>query len=284
MSFYKIPNLYKSQDILLLKEVYALEKIHGTSCHLKYSNGTLTYFSGGIQHNLFVNLFKDREQELLDKFAEIYSGQQITIYGEGYGSCQGMADVYGAGTKFVVFDVQIGDCWLNVEQAERVAIGLGLEFVHYVRVPTDLDVLNRERDRDSVQAIRNGLGAGYDSEGVILRPLIELTLNNGKRLIAKHKKDRFRETSRPRKVVDPALLEVLKECNAVADEWVTQMRLQHVVDKLQCDIDLCNIPRIIPAMQEDIKVEAEGEIVWSKEVAKAIASKTAQLVKDSVKL
>ena len=111
--YLKIKNLYKAQDIFLTRECYAMEKIHGTSCHVKYwlqdGKPMITFFSGGITHNLFVSTFD--KSVLLEKFAEIYIGQEIVVYGEGYGgSCQKMSDVYGKDTKFVVFDVKIGDC------------------------------------------------------------------------------------------------------------------------------------------------------------------------------
>ena len=35
MSYLHIQNLYKDPRILMLREVYALEKIHGTSAHIQ---------------------------------------------------------------------------------------------------------------------------------------------------------------------------------------------------------------------------------------------------------
>ena len=65
----------------------------------------------------------------------------------------------------------------------------------------------------SVQSVRNGVttpedfilaGRERNAKGVVLRPLIEVTLNNGDRIICKHKCEEFRETATPRPVVDPA--------------------------------------------------------------------------------
>ena len=36
MAYHHIDNLYRNQDVLLFKEVYALEKIHGTSAHVSF--------------------------------------------------------------------------------------------------------------------------------------------------------------------------------------------------------------------------------------------------------
>lgn len=41
MGYQHIPNLYKEQAILAQSECYALEKIHGTSAHIKFKAGSL---------------------------------------------------------------------------------------------------------------------------------------------------------------------------------------------------------------------------------------------------
>lgn len=274
--------MYKCQDILLFKECYALEKIHGTSAHILWQDERITFFSGGVSHHMFIKLFD--EQKLKALFTEYFGNKRVCVYGEAYGSsCQGMSATYGKELRFVAFDVQIEESWLDVPNASQVATRLGLEFVHYVKVPTELDALNAERDADSVQAVRNGMGPGKMREGVVLRPLMELTKNNGDRVICKHKRAEFSETKSKRVVDDPAKLQVLEEANAVAEEWVTPQRLQHVVDKIPgITNDMVHTPVIIKAMIEDVRREAAGEIVESKEVFAAIGRKTAKLWKEKV--
>lgn len=282
MSYLNISNLYKEQDVLLFKEVYALEKIHGTSANIKFDGVKITYYSGGETYETFVSLFD--EKGLLEKFKEAYDGLPITIYGEAYGGKQqDMSDTYGKEKKFIVFDIKIGECWLNVETAENMTKRLGLEFVHYVKIPSDVALLNKEMERDSVQAIRNGMGAGHPSEGIVIRPPIEVTKNGDKRVIAKHKKDKFRETTTPKRIIDPSQLEVMQKAQDIATEWVVVNRLEHVADKLKTPITLENIKLFIGPMIEDVKRESEGEVVWSKEVEKEIGKKTAIIIKNYVK-
>jgi hypothetical protein len=290
MGYLHINNLYKDQTILLFKECYALEKIHGTSAHVRYippvggEKGRLVFFSGGESHDKFVKVFGD-EWTLLEKFfaSSLPTDRETTLFGEAYGGKQqGMSATYGSELKFVVFDVKVGDSWLEVPKAEAVANALGLEFIHYTRIPTTLEALDAARDADSVQAVRNGVGAGKKMEGVVLRPIIEVTLNNGSRVIAKHKRDEFKETSTPRKVVDPALLQVLTDAEAIATEWVTPMRLTHVLDKIPGHC-MEKMQEIIAAMNEDVFREGAGEIVDTKEVRKAISKRAAVLYKDSLK-
>ena len=73
-------------------------------------------------------------------------------------------------------------------------------------------------------------------------------------------------------------MKVLEEANAIAEEWVTPMRLAHVLDKVE-NPDMTKMREIIGRMCEDVKREAEGEIVWNKDVQKAIGKTTALATK-----
>lgn len=248
----------------------------------------------------------------VDQTIEIYG----EAYG---GSQQGMSHTYGKELKFIVFDVKIGDNFLSVPDAEDVAKKLGLEFVFYKKcslvrcnvreddaneVVTMLSEIDAERDAPSVQAVRNGVSTyvGHNvltkengdnvvyyagnrilnprpREGVVLRPLVEMKLNNGSRIIVKHKGDSFKETATPRPVVDPAKLVVLEEATAIANEWVTNTRLEHVLQKLPTPHDMSLVPQLIKAMTEDVLREGEGEIVVSDAAKKAIGKKAVELFK-----
>jgi len=100
--------------------------------------------------------------------------------------------------------------------------------------------------------------------------------------VAKHKRDEFRETKTPR-AVDPEKLKVLLDAKAIADEWVTEMRLAHVLDKMPSDTSLEHTRDVIAAMTADIEREAAGEIVMSREALKEIGAAAAKLFKGSLK-
>jgi len=313
MGYLHINNLYRDQVILMFRECYALEKIHGTSAHItfNFTSGdfwSAKFFSGGESYTKFVSLFDQVKLQTAVKDLDIPIDKEITVFGEAYGgSQQGMSHTYGKELKFIVFDIKIGDNFLSVPDAEDVAKKLGLEFVHYTKVPlvkwgesgnevvTDLRHIDAERDMPSVQAVRNGVstpeafmkGEGPGREGVVLRPLIEMTLNNGQRVIVKHKGDKFKETATPRPVVDPSKLKVLSDATAVANEWTTNTRLEHILQKIQParlngeipEFDMSQVPQIIKAMIEDVLREGEGEIVVSESVKKAIGKKAIELFK-----
>lgn len=293
MGYMHIDNLYRpeAQSVLLFKEVFAMEKIHGTSTHIAFNptDNSLRFFSGGTKHDSFVKLFN--QPDLIEKFKslQIPVDREITVFGEGYGGKeQGMRDTYGPDLKFIAFDVKIGNRWLSVTDAEDVVKKLGLEFVFYKKVSTYFTEengvrkyveLDAERDATSEQALRNGVVGFRKREGIVIRPPVEMTLNNGSRVMAKHKRDEFRETASPRVIVDdPSKLKVLNDAQLVASEWVTNERLNHVLDKIP-DHDMTKIPVIIKAMTEDVLREGSGELVDSKEVRAALGKKTVELYK-----
>ena len=286
MSYMHIENLYKNQEILSFRECYSLEKIHGTSAHisLKKNNEDVEvgYFSGGASYEQFVKLFD--EQHLKEVFYT-FNQESAIIYGEAYGGkMQGMSKTYGTTLKFIAFDYFSNDWWYTVPAAEHFVKELGLEFVDYTLVPTDVDVLNNERDKESTQAIRNGMGNGHLREGVVLRPLFEYRQRKeGGRIIVKHKADKFKETKTPRDIiVDPQYLKVLEDAKLIADEWVTVMRLQHILDKLP-NAGLEQMRQVLDLMVDDIEREGKGEIIIGKETRGTICKSTAGLFKKHLK-
>jgi hypothetical protein len=282
MGYMSINNLYKDQSVLMFKEVFVLEKIHGTSAHISFKDNNLHLFSGGEKHDNFAKLFdlEDLKKKILENI-----GQDIVIYGEAYGGKQqGMSDTYGKELKFVCFDVKIHDMWLNVPKAEKVCNDLGLDFVHYLKSSTNLEELDSHRDFHSVQAIKNGIGEGKTREGIIIRPLIELKTNDGSRLIAKHKNDKFCETKENRKIVDPNKLQVLAEAEEVCNQWITLNRLKNILSHHPDDFqDIKNTGIFIKLMIDDIRKESDGEIVWSKDVEKQLHTRSALIFKDYLK-
>lgn len=275
MGYMHIENLYKNQDIFLFKECYALEKIHGTSAHIQFHDGQIKYFSGGSNYENFKQIF-------INLNLESKMVKDMIIYGEAYGGkMQGMSDTYGKNLKFIAFDVMINKKWLNVPMAKSIVEGLGLEFVPYNKISTEIEAINQERDSDSIVAINNGMGAGKKREGVVLRPLIEIKKNNGERIMAKHKRDDFRETKTKREI-DPNKFKILSEASEIAEEWVTPMRLEHVLQRIE-NKTIENICEILDAMQEDVLRESKGEIILSKEAIKAIRYKTAYIFKERLK-
>lgn len=294
MGYLHIDNLYKNQKILMWRECYAMEKVHGTSAHVNLVrvhvldpvNETesvrcdLNFFSGGANHMQFTMLF---DHEALKKAFLEMGGAELTVYGEAYGGkMQGMRETYGPELRFIAFDVLTKDRWSDVPSAEFLCTKLGFEFVPYERVSTDLATLDAQRDLPSRVAVRRGITEPKISEGVVLRPIVEVYYNNGGRFIAKHKRPEFSERASKRDtVVDSGQLQVLEKADAIVLEWVTPTRLEHVLDKLAGILgrpaSTEDTRAVIDAMVEDVTREAKDEIVASKEAIRAISTATGKL-------
>jgi hypothetical protein len=281
MAYLHIDNLYKNQTIMLFKECYAMEKIHGTSAHVawKFETKQVNFFTGE-NHKLFLSLFD--KNFLIKKFEEVFPDQNVVIFGEHYGGkSQGMSHTYGKESKFIGFDVKVGDVWLNVPNAEDVCKNFNIEFVHYNKIMVDLKNLEIERDEPSVQAVRNGITEPKKREGIVLRPLVEMRTNNGERVICKYKPDEEMETKTKREV-SPEQLKVLSDAKEISEEWVTNKRLEHILQKFPQDVGMEAMGDIIKAMIEDVYREGRDEIVESKAVGKAIGGVTVKLFKQKL--
>lgn len=303
MGYAHIDNLYKNANIRMFRECFAMEKVHGTSAHVRLRKIVKTdspdigveviYYAGGASHDSFVKIFDEPALKAAflavpELFLAVPELTDVTVYGEAYGGkLQGMSDTYGKQLRFIAFDVLIGERWLSVESADLMAQKLGFEFVPYERISTDQAALDAERDRPSRVAVRRGITEPKISEGVVLRPIVEVTLNNGTRICAKHKRVEFSErASKKDTVADPGKLEVLKKADEIAKEWVTPMRLQHVTDKLAAAegrlLEMKDTGNVIRAMVEDVTREGAGEIEMSKEAERSIGAAASKLFRTAL--
>jgi len=288
MGYLHIDNFYKKQDVMLFKQVYVLEKIHGSSASLSWNNGVLNCFSGGAKYQSFLDIFDGISAPTLEAITKQFSedfglDHKVTIFGEVYGgNMQAMSKTYGTKLKFIAFEVRVDESWLSVPRAHAVTRRFNLEFVDYVLVDASIENLNQERDKDSTQAIRNGCGEGKKREGIVIRPPIEVTTNNGERIIVKHKRDDFQERSTTQKIDDPEKLKIYEQAEEAVEEFLTDMRLEHVLDKVfPNEEEYCmeKTGLVVNAMIEDILREAANEVIDSKELRKIIGQKTVRLFK-----
>ncbi len=298
MGYRKIANLYRpeaSKELLGRKEVYALEKIHGTSAHIKYhrENG-ISFFSGGIKHVSFLQMLDERFnlETIKHNFHEAFKtnpsiGTELTVFGEAYGGkCQRMTNIYGP-LNFIAFEVKIDDKWLSVPNARMWSEFLGFEFVHYTKGPATVAWLDAQRDKFSEQAKRNGMGDDKRGEGIVVRPINEETDYRGNRILAKHKREVFGET-RTKRELDPNKQKVWREARATAEEWCIMERLRHIIDALKAkgceDFTMTETGAVIRAMIEDVRVESgvggeNPEIEWTPAISKAIGAECARIYK-----
>jgi RNA ligase-like protein len=108
------------------------------------------------------------------------------LYGEGYGAkIQKGGGNYRADQDFVLFDVRVGDFWLQRNDVEDIAGKLGLDVV---------PIIGAGSLPEMVSMARRGFPSRWGdfiAEGIVARPGCELKTRNGSRIITKIKHKDF---------------------------------------------------------------------------------------------
>lgn len=164
------------------------EKVDGTNVRVYWDGKNVTFAGKTADAQMPMHLLYElqklfegtaNKQRLKAQFGE----SKVCLYGEGYGfKIQKEGKNYRPDShSFVLFDVRVGDYWLERENIEDVAKGLGLEVVPLVGTGTLLQ---------AIEAVRGGQKSQWGdfmSEGLVLRPVTELFTRKGDRIITKIK-------------------------------------------------------------------------------------------------
>jgi len=136
---------------------------------------------------------EDRLAELftLEKFAGAFDHDSpVCLYGEGYGAGIGKGGKYIAdGVDFALFDVKVGDLWLQREDVADIAAKMNLTLAPYLG-HTTLSMARVLVSRGFSTALPFA-STDCMAEGVVLRPVVELFDRRGHRIIAKLKTEYF---------------------------------------------------------------------------------------------
>ena len=109
------------------------------------------------------------------------------LYGEGYGAKiqKGGGNYKADGVDFVLFDVRVGEWWLERKNVEDVANFLGIDVV-----PS----WGRGTLPEMIKFVQKGFRSNwgnFDAEGIVARPVVELKTRSGHRIITKIKHKDF---------------------------------------------------------------------------------------------
>lgn len=114
------------------------------------------------------------------KIAEMFPAGAC-LYGEGYGAKIQNGVNYRPDSDFVLFDVKIGEFWLERSNVEDIAGKLSLEIAPIIGYGTLADMV------DEVRRGFNSQWGNFTAEGIVARPATELKTRNGHRIITKLK-------------------------------------------------------------------------------------------------
>lgn len=284
MGYLHINNLAKDDKVLLFKEVWATEKVHGTSAHVSWDpdQQRIVYFSGGASAEsfraLFDGAFEERFMKLVDQNGK---GVEVVVYGEAYGGkMQGMRLTYGNELRFIAFEVRVGCHWLSFDKVREIAKGLGLEVVPGKVIPATEEALTEYRNSPSEVAVLRGCQGNADRfgnkpplrEGIVIRPLVEMRTNDNSRVMAKFKNPCFSERESRKDADFPSeRKQEAMRAEAAAKDFTTETRLEHVLDALGLkEPTLQDTPKVLKGMVEDILREGAGEVEDSKTLRREV--------------
>ncbi len=166
------------------------EKVDGTNIRVMQNEGKITFGGKTDRAQIpakLVERLNDTFLPLTKKFAEVFNCADVCLYGEGYGAkIQKGGGNYRKDQDFVLFDVKIGEWWLQRKDIEDIGQKLGLDIVPIIGEGTLADMVNMARDGIT------SMWGDFKAEGIVARPATELVTRNGSRLITKIKTRDFR--------------------------------------------------------------------------------------------
>ena len=106
----------------------------------------------------------------------------LTLYGEGYGARiqKGGGNYKPDGVSFVLFDCYCG-MWLERPSVEDIAASVGLDIV---------PLIGQGTLHDMVERVKTGIVSkwgNFPAEGIVARPVVEMSNRRGHRIITKLK-------------------------------------------------------------------------------------------------
>jgi Rnl2 family RNA ligase len=195
------------------------------------------------------------EKVLYLKQIHFADAKQIQIYGELFGPGIQRKVFYGNEKDYMAFEIQADGVVVNADIAAGLLTLVGIPTPPSFGVFESLDAalelpnifVSRVYDElyPGDSACQYELGEN-DAEGLVMKPVVPLYLPNGSRVIIKNKHPKFKEKKKKKKT--PA------EPNPwvdIADQYVTQNRLDAVVSKLG-ELKPSDFGKVIRLMSEDV--------------------------------
>jgi ATP-dependent RNA circularization protein (DNA/RNA ligase family) len=165
------------------------EKVDGTNIRVIFDGEEFIFAGKTDNAQLHCDLIK-RIQELfqpqLELFKETFPVKEdeafkVCFYGEGYGAGIQKGGCYKETKDFVLFDIKIGDMWLQRPDVEELAKKFGLDIV---------PIVGKGTLEEGVELVKKGFKSQWGdfiAEGIVTRPATELRTRRGERIITKIK-------------------------------------------------------------------------------------------------
>lgn len=276
-------NIEEMPGIFNLPEVIVTEKVHGSSMRLGLTDGVLRYGGRRLEFEDISPQSKDGQgfvswvldQGLDQRIREAFAGHDVILYGEWHGSGtprKGWPQIqkgisYLKGNDFRVFDVKYDGKYLPQDEIAAVAARAGLRTmpVLYRGKPIQ-EIFDSFIDTFSRLGAENGISDPENTlEGIVIRPPEFLWDEGGEPVMAKYKVGKWAERASaqkgPRTPKQPRI--EIAGTREFAEEFVTETRLDHVLDELReagIAIEKSAIGEAMKRMGQDVKREGEAAL------------------------
>lgn len=292
-AFTQYPHIENIEDVpglFDLPEVIATEKVHGSAMRIGVVGGRLRVGGRRLE---YTDLRPDSREGLcfiqyvletgLDRrVLEAFAGRDVILYGEWHGSGTPKKDWpqvqkgirYLDGNDFRIFDVKVDGRYVPQDEVAGFAAKVGLKAmpVLYRGKPTQaafdalIDTMSRVGEENGIVDPENTI------EGIVIRPPAFVWDERRNLVMAKYKVGKWAErASAQRHPRTPPKERTLAPGAAeFAAEFVTEMRLDHVLDELReagIPMEKSSLGEVLKRMGQDIKREgakalAEAGLEW----------------------
>lgn len=185
-----IEGKFRNESVEYLKDNKWIftEKIDGTNVRVHWDGHKVSF--GGRTDNAQMpipllakldELFKGNTNEEI--FEQKFGGAEVTFYGEGYGGKIQAGGAYRKEQDFILFDVLVGDIFLQRENIEEIAKSFNLKVVPVLIEGTIQDAVDYVKTKPN-STITSEV---KESEGLVGTPACRLTDLRGNRIIVKVK-------------------------------------------------------------------------------------------------
>ena len=184
---YSLPELKYLAD----NEWVFTEKVDGTNIRVMYGDQGLEFRGKSDNAQVPPKLLKALSETFEPRggvFASKFE-DGVCLYGEGYGARIQNGGNYRSDNGFVLFDVRVGDWWLQRADVEDVAAALDIDVVPVIGTGTLGDMVDMAKRRF------NSRWGMFEAEGIVARPATELCTRSGHRVITKIKAKDFALTA-----------------------------------------------------------------------------------------
>ena len=182
---------FYNKNVELLKDIAWVftEKIDGTNFRIHWNGHKLKYAGRTDEAEFSKEQIEFIERELVNEeieqlFEQKFSEKIVTVYGELYGNKIQNGGLYtnGTGLAFRVFDIEIGDVFLEFNNMQDLANELGYDSVPLAMVGTIQNAI------DYCNRFNKSLFSSAELEGLVGKPVGDFRDRLGKRIVVKIKK------------------------------------------------------------------------------------------------